>query len=89
MNNVLRCGERPDPARHQDAGPGHGGHQHCERHPLGRSQVRMSLYIYYTSYNVSTSNPLELASHRALGGAGDGQQQQQQHPFLPVRKDKR
>ena len=43
MNNVLCCGERPDPARHREAGPGHGGHQHCERHPPGGSHVRMSL----------------------------------------------
>ena len=31
--------------------------------------------------------PLELAVHQAPGGAGDGQQQQQWHPFLPVCKD--
>ena len=54
MNDVLWCGERPDPARHQEAGPGHGGHQHRERHLPGGSQVRMSLYIYY-----STTHPNE------------------------------
>ncbi len=58
---IMRCGERPDPARHQGVGPGHcghRGHQRREGQQPGRSQVRMPLYLLQSFFSDESKSKL-------------------------------
>ena len=53
------CGVRPDQARHQGAGPCHGGH---ERHPPGGSQVRIRMSLISTTLGSSWRIKIKILS---------------------------
>ena len=78
------CGELPDHARQQAAGPGHEGHQHREGHQLGGRLTCLNVSICLLKYtrffltnqtfnlNFEALAPtLELGTPRAPGGVGD------------------